>query len=172
MHARHALPIGAAQEATGQGVSADRPTVAVGVLLLDGDRVLLVQRGKPPAVGRWTVPGGKVELGETLEEAALRELHEETGMRATLGPVVEILDRVVRDERDAISYHYVILDFLGTAPVGEPRAASDALDARWVEFDELDRYPLTDGLRAVIERARAMQQSAAPGPVRATERSH
>jgi ADP-ribose pyrophosphatase YjhB (NUDIX family) len=149
-----------------------RPIVAVGVLLLDGDRVLLVQRALPPAVGRWTVPGGKVELGETLEEAALRELHEETGMRATLGPVVEILDRVIRDGEGAIEYHYVILDFLGTAPVGEPRAASDSSDARWVRLDELDRYPLTDGLRAVIERGRAMEASDAPGPVRATERSH
>jgi 8-oxo-dGTP diphosphatase len=149
-----------------------RPVVAVGVLLLDGDRVLLVQRGKPPAVGRWTVPGGKVELGETLEEAALRELSEETGMSATLGPVVEILDRVIRDDAGAIAYHYVILDFIGTKPVGDPVAASDSQDARWVRFDELASYPLTDGLKAVIDRARAMQSSAAPGPVRATERAH
>lgn len=148
-----------------------RPLVAVGVLLLDGDRVLLVQRAKPPAVGRWTVPGGKVELGETLEEAALRELAEETGMSATLGPVVEILDRVVRDEAGAISYHYVILDFLGSDPQGTPVAASDSLDARWVALADLDSYSLTDGLRAVIDRARAMQSSSALGPVRATERS-
>jgi ADP-ribose pyrophosphatase YjhB (NUDIX family) len=149
-----------------------RPVVAVGVLLLDGDQVLLVQRAKPPAVGRWTVPGGKVELGETLEEAALRELGEETGLNATLGPVVEILDRVVRGDDGAIEYHYVILDFLGHSPQGTLAAASDSLDARWVEYAELERYPLTDGLRAVIDRARAMQASAAPGPVRATEREH
>jgi mutator protein MutT len=148
-----------------------RPIVAVGVLLLDGDRVLLVKRAKPPAVGRWTVPGGKVELGETLEEAALRELREETGLAATLGPVVEILDRVLRDDDGGISYHYVILDFLGTAPTGTLAAASDSADARWVAFDELERYPLTDGLRAVIDRARVMAVSSAPGPVRATERA-
>jgi mutator protein MutT len=148
-----------------------RPIIAVGVLLLDGDRVLLVQRAKPPAVGRWTVPGGKVELGETLEEAALRELREETGLQATLGPVVEILDRVLRDDAGAISYHYVILDFLGSAPTGTLEAASDSADARWVAFDQLASYPLTDGLRAVIDRARAMAAQNAPGPVRATERS-
>jgi mutator protein MutT len=171
------VPVGATAKRQrpqeGRAVSAPlRPVVAVGVLLLDGDRVLLVQRARPPAVGRWTVPGGKVELGETLEEAALRELDEETGMRATLGPIVEILDRVIRDEDGAIAYHYVILDFLGTAPVGEPRAATDSSDARWVRLDELDRYSLTDGLLTVIDRARGMQSSSAPGPVRATERSH
>jgi 8-oxo-dGTP diphosphatase len=150
----------------------ERPVVAVGVLLLDGDRVLLVQRARPPAVGRWTVPGGKVELGETLEEAAQRELTEETGLSATLGPVVEILDRVVRDDDGVIRYHYVILDFLGTDPRGELRAASDCQDARWVGVDELDRYPLTDGLLAVIERARTLRGASTPGPVRATEREH
>jgi ADP-ribose pyrophosphatase YjhB (NUDIX family) len=144
--------------------------VAVGVLVLDGDRVLLVQRAKPPMVGRWTVPGGKVELGESLEEAALRELREETGLSATLGPIVEILDRVLRDERGEIAFHYVILDFLGTEPRGELAPNSESLAARFVPLAELGSYPLTDGLPAVIERAVAMHASAAPGPVRATER--
>ena len=153
-------------------MTAPRPIVAVGVLLLDGDRVLLVQRARPPAVGRWTVPGGKVELGETLEEAALRELAEETGLSATLGPLVEVLDRVVRNERGEIDYHYVILDFLGEAPRGTLAAASDSLDARWVAVSDLDRYPLTDGLRAVIDRAHQLRARPEMGPVRATEREH
>ena len=147
-----------------------RPVVAVGVLVLDEGRVLLVQRAKPPQVGRWTVPGGKVELGETLEQAALRELREETGMTATLGPVVEILDRVMLDESGQIAFHYVILDFLGTEPRGVLRASSDALDARFVAIEDLARYELTDGLAEVVARAEAMRTSAAPGPVRATER--
>jgi 8-oxo-dGTP diphosphatase len=147
------------------------PVVAVGVLLLDGDRVLLVQRGRPPQVGRWTVPGGAVEIGETLEEAALRELAEETGLGCTLGPVVEVLDRVVRDGDGRVEYHYVILDFLGTAPTGALAAASDCADARWVPIAELDAWDTTDGLAPVVRRALAMRDAGERGPHRETDRS-
>ncbi|MEO6954069.1 MAG: NUDIX hydrolase [Polyangia bacterium] len=143
-----------------------RPVVAVGVLLLHEGQVLLVQRAKPPQVGRWTVPGGKVELGETLEVAALRELKEETGIECTLGPLVEILDRVVRDA-DGIAFHYVILDYLGHAPRGVVRAASDSADARFVRFEDLGNYPLTDGLDELIARVRASEGAIVP--LRVTE---
>jgi ADP-ribose pyrophosphatase YjhB (NUDIX family) len=148
----------------------ESPVVAVGVLLLDGDRVLLVQRGRPPQVGRWTVPGGGVEVGETLEEAALRELGEETGLGCTLGPVVEVLDRVVRDGDGRIEYHYVILDFVGSAPTGTLRAGSDCADARWVPVAEIDRWETTDGLAPVIRRAQAMRDGGVHGPHRQTDR--
>ena len=148
----------------------EAPVVAVGVLLLDGDRVLLVQRGRPPQVGRWTVPGGGVEVGETLEEAALRELAEETGLGCTLGPVVEVLDRVARDGDGRVEYHYVILDFLGSAPTGTLRAASDCADARWVPIAELDAWDTTDGLAPVVRRAQAMRDGGAAGPWRETDR--
>ena len=148
----------------------EAPVVAVGVLLLDGDRVLLVQRARPPLAGHWTVPGGGVELGETLEQAALRELAEETGLGCTLGPVVEVLDRVVRDAAGRVEYHYVILDFLGTDPTGELRAGSDSADARWVPIDELDRWLTTDGLRPVIDRARKLREQGIPGPHRETDK--
>ena len=144
--------------------------VAVGVLLVDGDRVLLVQRGRPPQVGRWTVPGGGVEVGETLEEAALRELAEETGLGCTLGPVVEVLDRVVRDGDGRVEYHYVILDFVGTSPTGTLQAASDCADARWVPIAELDAWETTDGLAPVVRRAQAMRDAGERGPYRETDR--
>jgi ADP-ribose pyrophosphatase YjhB (NUDIX family) len=148
----------------------ERPVVAVGVLLLDGDRVLLVQRARPPQVGKWTVPGGGVEVGETLEEAALRELREETGLQCTLGPIVEVLDRVARDDAGTVEYHYVILDFLGSAPTGTLRAASDCADARWVPIARLDDFETTDGLAPVIARALAMRDGGERGPHRETQR--
>ena len=156
----------------------ETPVVAVGVLLLerDGDkeRVLLIKRGRPPHVGRWTVPGGGGEIGETLEEAAARELLEETGLTCRFGPIVEVLDRIVHDADGRIEYHYVILDLLGDEPSGELRAGSDCDDARWVGLDELGRYDLTDGLEPVIGRARRMRDTALErgeaGPWRETAR--
>jgi mutator protein MutT len=146
-----------------------RPVVAVGVVLLDDDRVLLIERARPPGQGLWSVPGGKVEIGETLEAAALRELAEETGLSARLGPVVEVLDRVVRDSAGAITHHFVILDFVGTDPTGTLRAGSDCRAARWVPLARLGEYATTDGLGPVIERARAARDGAATAPHRATE---
>jgi mutator protein MutT len=135
---------------------AERPIVAVGIILLDDDdRLLLIQRARPPAAGKWSVPGGKVELGESLEEAALRELREETGLQCTLGPIVEVLDRVVRGANGDIEFHYVILDFVGSAPTGALQASSDCLDARFVALTDLRKYELTDGLEEVVARARA-----------------
>jgi ADP-ribose pyrophosphatase len=146
------------------------PVVAVGVILLEGERVLLVRRAHPPAAGRWSVPGGRVELGESLEEAAARELREETGLGATLGPPVVLLDRVVRDAAGRVAFHYVIVDFLGTAPVGTPRAASDALAARFVPLAEVAALPTTHGLREAVAHAVAVRDGRATGPLRQTDR--
>ncbi len=135
----------------------DRPVLAVGVVLLDGDRVLLVRRARPPGVGRWTVPGGGVDAGESMREAALRELREETGLCATLGPIVEVLERIVRAPDGRVHFHYLIIDFLGTAPEGTLGAGDDADDARFVELAALATMETTDGLVPVIERARRIR---------------
>ena len=132
-------------------MSAPRPEVAVGAIVVDAaGRVLLIQRGHAPAAGRWTVPGGRVEGGETLAEACLRELAAETGLRASIGPLVEVVEYI--DER----YHYVILDYLARDPVGTLAAGEDAVDARFVALDDLAQYDTTDGLRPVLERALRM----------------
>jgi ADP-ribose pyrophosphatase YjhB (NUDIX family) len=137
------------------------PVLAVGVVLLDGapgaERVLLVRRARPPSVGKWTVPGGAVELGETMRAAAARELGEETGLAATLGAMVEVLERVVRDEAGRVRFHYLIVDFLGIEPRGVLRAADDASEAAWFPVEQLGALDTTDGLAPVIERARRIR---------------
>jgi 8-oxo-dGTP diphosphatase len=148
-----------------------RPVLAVGLLVFNEENeLLLIQRGRPPAEGRWTVPGGKVELGETLVEAAERELKEETGLSATVGSLIEILERVLHDEAGQIAYHYVILDFLATTPRGTLRAASDCRDARWVRLDHLEQFETTDELQPVVERALRARNGEAVSPFRAIAR--
>lgn len=127
-----------------------RPTVAVGAIVFDdAGRVLLIERGHPPAVGQWTVPGGKVEPAETLAQAVAREVREETGLVVEVGPLACVVERIDDD------FHYVILDYLARAIGGQLAAASDVRAARFVDASELATLPLTDGLVPVLERARA-----------------
>jgi 8-oxo-dGTP diphosphatase len=112
-------------------------------------RVLLVERGKPPGVGLWTVPGGRLERGETLAQAVAREVREETGVIAEVGPLVCVAERIADD------YHFVILDYLARAIGGTLAAATDARAARYVDDAELAQLPTTEGLADVLARARA-----------------
>ncbi|MCL5962421.1 MAG: NUDIX hydrolase, partial [Chloroflexi bacterium] len=129
------------------------PIVAVGVIVLKGEAVLLVRRGVAPAHGKWSVPGGGVAVGETLPEAAARELKEECDLEVELGPVVEVVDRVVLDADGAPQYHYVIVDFVARWVAGEPSAATDISEARWVPLHELGSLETTEGLAEVVECA-------------------
>ncbi|MCU0255333.1 MAG: NUDIX hydrolase [Vicinamibacterales bacterium] len=134
-----------------------RPFVGVGGIVVDEGRVLLVRRNQPPLQGRWSLPGGLVETGEGLAEAVARELEEETGVSVTVGPLVEVVERVVRDEAGRVEYHYVLLDYLCIRTGGDARAASDAGDVAWATLDELaPRYDIAKSTKRVIERAFAL----------------
>ena len=131
----------------------DQPIVSVGAVVIDGDRVLLVKRGQEPLKGRWSLPGGVVEAGEELHAAVVREVREETCLDVRVGPVVEVLDRITRDDTGRVEYHYVIVDYLCEVVGGALACASDAEDARWTARGELTDYQLTTKVVEVIARA-------------------
>lgn len=112
------------------------PVPAVGAVVLHEGAVLLVRRGRAPARGVWAVPGGRIELGETLAEAAEREVREETGVSVRAGEPIWSFDSVIRDEEGRVSFHYVIVDLLADYVAGEPRAQDDALEARWARPED------------------------------------
>jgi mutator protein MutT len=141
----------------------DRPFVGVGaVIVLDG-KVLLVKRKYEPLAGQWSLPGGAVEVGETLEACLVREMREETGLEVSVGPVVEVLDRITHDDEGRVMYHFVLVDYLCWPIGGALRASSDVADAVFADPHDLVRYDLTTTATAVVERALVLDsQSAKP----------
>jgi 8-oxo-dGTP diphosphatase len=135
----------------------DYPRVGVGAVVLDGDHVLLVQRGGATLSGKWSIPGGLVELGETTREAVCRELVEECGLEIDVVDVCGVLDRVIRDGEGRVRYHWVLVDYLAVARGGTLCAGDDAADARWVPITDVERYDTTDGLMEMIQRAVALR---------------
>ena len=131
----------------------DRPIVGVGAVVVDEGRVLLVKRGSPPLLGEWSLPGGVVELGETLRAAAEREALEETGLIVKAGEVLEVLDRIIPGKDGSPQYHYVLIDFLCTAEGGELHAGGDAADVAWVKEGELGKFKLERLALEVIRKA-------------------
>jgi ADP-ribose pyrophosphatase len=117
----------------------DRPRLAVGAVVIHEGRVLLVKRGKPPAEGLWAIPGGSVEIGETLQTAAEREILEETGIRIKAGDPIYTFDAIQKDGDGRIRFHYVIVDLLADYLEGDPKAGDDAHDVQWVHPSDLDR---------------------------------
>ncbi len=119
------------------------PIVAVGTIILENDRIVLVRRANEPARGLWTFPGGAVALGEGLREAAQREALEETGLQVEVGELATVLDHVVRDEAGRTQYHYVIVDYLAKPTGGVLQPGSDVSDARWASLDDVNALEMT-----------------------------
>jgi 8-oxo-dGTP diphosphatase len=130
-----------------------RPVVGVGGVVVEGERVLLVRRAHPPLMGEWSLPGGGVEVGETLEAAVVREVREETGLVVSVGALIEAFERIEVGDDGRVTYHFVVLDYLCRLVGGSVTPGSDVSDAQWVASSHLDRFGLTMKARQVIERA-------------------
>jgi mutator protein MutT len=141
------------------------PVVGVAGVVLAGERVLLVRRANPPSQGLWSLPGGAVEVGEGLAAALVREVREETGITARVGPLVEVVERIQADRSGGVEYHYVLLDYLCSAEPAEPLAADDAADARWVELARLDEAGLTPDTARVVRKAASLARQRATSPM-------
>lgn len=129
------------------------PLIGVGALILNRDRILMAQRGKEPLKGWWSLPGGLVETGESLETAVRREVREETGLEIRPAGVVEIFERIMRDARGAPEYHYVLVDYLCRVTGGELRAGDDVCAVEWTRRRDLPPLRITEGTLDVIEKA-------------------
>ena len=140
----------------------DRPYVGIGAVNVHEGRVVLVKRRFEPLAGQWSIPGGAVEAGETLEACITREMAEETGFLVQVGPVIEVLDRITRDEEGRILYHFVLIDYLCWPVGGELQAGSDVAEAVLAEPSELAQYELTEKATSVIERALEMARDMPP----------
>jgi 8-oxo-dGTP diphosphatase len=137
----------------------DAPRVAAGGVVIHNNKVLLVLRSRPPAAGKWAIPGGSVKLGETLPAAAEREILEETGLRVIADEIIYTFDTIVRDEAGQVEYHYVILDFLARLVDPHPAliAGDDARDVGWFTWAEIEALdtPLSENTQTLLQKIRA-----------------
>lgn len=138
----------------------DRPWVGVGALIFDRGRVLLVRRGHAPSLGEWSIPGGALEIGETLADGVKREVREETGLVVEPLATVDVVDRIARDDAGRVQFHYVLVDFLCRVTGGSEACADDAVGLRWAAMDELEE--VASFTQEVIRKAWGMAESYVP----------
>jgi mutator protein MutT len=136
-----------------------QPFVGVGAVLVRDGEILLEKRKNEPGKGKWSIPGGLVELGETVEEAVIREVKEETGLDVEKPEQVDVVDGITKDENGRVKYHFVIIDFFLRLRGGELEASSDAEDLRWVRLDQVERCDLTRTFRTFFQRNRLRIES-------------
>ena len=148
----------------------ERPIIGVGGVIIDRDRTVLIRRGSEPLLGQWSIPGGTLEVGETLKEGVARELLEETGIAVRVLDLIEVFDRIdlekgpaAAKERKRPRFHYVIADYLCESIGGEPRAGSDVTELALAREEELGKFHLTEAAMRVVKKAFAMQRSRAAG---------
>ncbi len=130
----------------------DRPIVGIGAIIMRDGKILLEKRKNDPGKGRWSVPGGVVELGENVTQTVIREVKEETGLDVAEPEHIDVVDQITRDEGGRIKYHFVIIDYLVKLKGGMLKAASDADELEWVSLSEVEKYDLTGTFRAFFER--------------------
>ena len=135
----------------------DRPYVGVGVIVFRDQEVLLIKRNKEPNKGQWSIPGGKQIIGETVADAAKRELLEETGVKVDQLLLVDVVDTIIPDVEGKIKYHYTLVDYMGEWLSGEPRPGDDAQEVRWVCLKEIDSFSLLEKTTNIIHKAFAMK---------------
>ncbi|MGQ9566166.1 MAG: NUDIX hydrolase [Candidatus Bathyarchaeales archaeon] len=129
-----------------------QPLVGIGAIILQDDKILMVKRASEPGKGKWSVPGGLVELGEKLEKTVIREVKEETNLDVTVVRLIDAVDNIVYDANGKLRFHFVILDFLTSLKGGNLQPSSDVVDTKWIRLDEAEDYDLTKTFREFIKR--------------------
>ena len=134
----------------------NRPIVGVGAVVFRDDRILLIRRGKPPRMGDWSLPGGMQEIGETVFEAAAREVREETGVTISDIALIDVVDSITLDDDSRVQFHYTLVDVVAKWRSGEPAGGSDAMHAEFMSFDEVSKIVLWRETQRIIAKAREM----------------
>ena len=138
----------------------DQPVVGVGAVIIKEGRIALIKRGNEPSRGKWTIPGGLVELGESPDRAVVRETKEETGLEVDNPSLMDVVSNVDVNEKGRVKYHYVIIDYLVHVKAGMAEASSDAVELRWVPFNEVEGYDLTASFRLFFRQNRKKMEKA------------